>query len=187
MKNLGLCQKACTGQSVYGHALNREILPLKEHYCTEQDRMVGHVYYRANRKYNIDCNSGQDIRLVLSRQMHGQTFLRDSLDKMHMVRPNQIYCKSGDGSKYRCIMLSIPLEKYDKVTEFLLRRSLAQRQLYMDNIWLFYQRVWIGITFLKWHRKIRKVIAMTKMMFSLFVFSIMSSLASGFWSQLWHL
>ena len=28
MKNLGLCQKACTGQSVYGHALNREILPL---------------------------------------------------------------------------------------------------------------------------------------------------------------
>ena len=30
MKNLGLCQKACTGQSVYGHALNREILPLSE-------------------------------------------------------------------------------------------------------------------------------------------------------------
>ena len=28
MKNLGLCQKACTGQSVYWHALNREILPL---------------------------------------------------------------------------------------------------------------------------------------------------------------
>ena len=31
MKNLGLCQKAFTGQSVYGHALNREILPLKFH------------------------------------------------------------------------------------------------------------------------------------------------------------
>ena len=29
MKNLGLCQKACTGQSVYGHALNRQILPLR--------------------------------------------------------------------------------------------------------------------------------------------------------------
>ena len=28
MKNLGLCQKACTGQSVYGRALNRETLPL---------------------------------------------------------------------------------------------------------------------------------------------------------------
>ena len=34
MKNLGLCQKACTGQSVYGHALNREILPLKAFLAT---------------------------------------------------------------------------------------------------------------------------------------------------------
>ena len=29
MKNLGLCQKVGTDQSVYEHALNREILPLK--------------------------------------------------------------------------------------------------------------------------------------------------------------
>ena len=37
MKNLGLCQKACIGQSVYGHALNREILPLM---CKEATEVV---------------------------------------------------------------------------------------------------------------------------------------------------
>ena len=36
MKNLDLCQKACTGQSVYGHALNRAILPLT--FSTNGDR-----------------------------------------------------------------------------------------------------------------------------------------------------
>ena len=53
MKNLGLCEKACTGQSVYGHVLNREILPLRTFalivsahpYCAR--KFTCHVIHRA--------------------------------------------------------------------------------------------------------------------------------------------